>query len=279
MGAGPGRRKPVAPQDVTHAIMGQTIQAVWEDFYNHKLWSRSFKKAETLPRLLDIMTEHKLNSMLQNLRPDSFVRLLSHEEMLKVCKQGVIGTVSTFQHHELWRIPMRVEIDLEARVYGVKVGGRADFVVEPKEGGILLDGKNTTNKESVHPDQLRWYGLLYRAKYGEYPNKLGFVYYRYPYDPLTEETGISWVSLHSNEVESLADKIREVHLRMVGRDFVATPSPAACRWCKYKEVCPDKHLTPSEKLALEPPPKGEVFGLDGIEVKGGDYEGTNATDI
>lgn len=253
LGFGPGKRKKVET-DRSHAVMGQVIQATLEDFYNTSLWTQFEKDRDGLRRVLGVAARNWLSNYIKkDLLGQKVPLRVDFKEMLETCKAGARGYVDTLEAHGLWGVPAKAEFDMTMTYEGVVLGGRADFLFEPHHGGMVLDGKNTKDKRSVDPDQLRWYGFLYKARYGVNPEKLGFVWYRTP-----GNSGITWVDTSNKEYDDLLRRAKRVHLRMVNREFAPTPSLDACKWCDFRHECPDRHQEISETLEDGP------VGLDGV---------------
>lgn len=236
VGGGEGRSKPI-PVVVNrkHAIMGQVIQKVWEETYERNLWER-FATIEKLETFLLRVSDAFLNQ--EYLRKNGPYDSDEYSEMIEVCRQGVSSYITTAKHYGIWGVRAKPELRMEADLGGgVIIGGRADFVFEPAEGGIILDGKNTKNPSSVKNDQLRWYALLYQHTYGVKPKKLGFVWYRYPFDEEKNQKGIKWVRYTKKDEERLVEKAKRVHLKMHAGDFEPNPSENSCSFCDYRSVC------------------------------------------
>ena len=106
------------------------------------------------------------------------------------------------------------------------------------------------------PDQLRWYALCFYLTYNQLPNRLGFVFYRYPYgNPMVDvdgqpvldemgnqktEPGVEWVPFTMDDLKGLGQRATDTHKALHKELFVAKPSPTACRFCDYESVCPER---------------------------------------
>jgi hypothetical protein len=248
LGRGPGKGKP-KPLDKSmhHAVMGIVIQAVLEDFYNKELW----KQQSGLTKLLVDMTKEKLTSTLPRFYID-WDDAPSFQEMETVCTDGVLGYLQTMKAHKLLGVYARSEVEL----YGfaanwLPVGGRADFVVRRDDVGItLLDGKNSgTKMKWVDPDQLRWYALCFSLAYRRMPDRLGFVWFRFPYDEGSGEQGVDWVDFTKRDLVALVDRAKKVRRGQEAEKFKATPSYKVCRFCDYESVCPQRQEAKAENAA------------------------------
>lgn len=248
LGAGPGRSKP-KPHDKSrhHAVMGIVIQGVLEHFYNAELW----KHREGLKDRLVRMTRDRLLDELPRNRID-WRESPPHTELEEVCVSGVLGYMRTMQVHKLLGPYARSEVNLFG--YATKylaLGGRADFVIRREDVGItIMDGKNSQTKmKYVDPDQLRWYALCFALSYHKLPDRLGFVWYRYPYDEATGEQGVDWVDFTRRDLRELLDRAQVVRKGQRKEDFDAKPAYQVCRFCDYESVCPQRQAAREENAA------------------------------
>jgi hypothetical protein len=248
LGRGPGKGKP-KPLDKSmhHAVMGIVIQAVLEDFYNKELW----KQQSGLTKLLVDTTKEKLTSTLPRFYID-WDDAPSFQEMETVCIDGVLGYLQTMKAHKLLGVYARSEVEL----YGfaanwLPLGGRADFVIRRDDVGItLLDGKNSgTKMKWVDQDQLRWYALCFSLAYRRMPDRLGFVWFRYPYEEGSGEQGVDWVDFMKRDLVALVDRAKKVRRGQETEKFKATPSYKVCRFCDYESVCPQRQEAKAENAA------------------------------
>jgi len=243
LGRGPGRGKPKPVKSSWHhALMGVVIQAAIEDMYNDELW----RHPASLQRELLERVEREFKRQLA--KPRNYVdwRLSpSREELLKVCREGVIGYLRTMKHNKLLGPYAKAEEDLVGYVDKfTPIGGRVDMVIQREDTGItLLDGKNSTHKgKYTDPDQLRWYALCFQLAYSRVPDRLGFVYYRYPHGKPIEgtdevESGVEWVDCTREDIQGLAQRAVKVRKGLYRQKFEPTPTPSGCRFCDYETVC------------------------------------------
>jgi hypothetical protein len=112
------------------------------------------------------------------------------------------------------------------------IGGKLDFLIrrddEPLKGITILDGKNAASRgKYTDPDQLRFYALTFYLQSGVMPDRLGFVYFRFPYGyipPESEwekgpdgtpikpepETGIEWIPFTRDDLTGIAQDRKSV---------------------------------------------------------------------
>lgn len=240
VGGGPGKRKPKPVKDSRHhAVMGIVIQKVIERLYNDELWKTP---AGLLPRLLE-MTEREFAYEIKTNYID-WRQAPPKAEMLQVCLDGVRGYMRTMKAHKLLGPYARAEYDLVGWVNKfTPVGGRADVIIRREDTGIsIIDGKNGKEKgKYTTPDQLRWYALCYYLAFGKLPDRVGFVYYRFPYGhPKPDggvEDGVDWVPVTRPDIEGLAQRAIDARKAMDKEKFAPTPSPQACKFCDYETIC------------------------------------------
>jgi len=274
LGRGPGKGKP-RPQDDSkhHPVMGIVIQAVLEDFYND-YW---FKHPEGLQQRMVQATKEKLISTLPRFYIDW--EKITFEEMEEVCVSGVVGYLQTMRAHKLLGVYAKSEVELSGQIASwLPVGGRADFVIRREDTGIsLLDGKNSgTKMKYVDPDQLRWYALCFSLAYHRLPDRLGFVWFRYPHDPETGEEGVDWVEFTRRDLTELVERAKKVRRGQEHERFKPTPAYKVCRFCDFESVCPArleakmanaaKRQRKNPELPVIDSPTGTLtFGFGGIQ--------------
>lgn len=235
VGGGPGRKKPKPEQrSEHHAVMGVVIQSVIETFYNDELW----RHPDGIKRRLTKMTEAAMAQTLSKRYVD-WRYAPSEAEMLEVCTSGVIGYLRTMKQHKFLGPYARAEVHVHGNIDKWNpIGGYLDLLIRREDTGItIIDGKNAkTKNEYVDPDQLRFYALCFYLAYHQLPDRLAFVWYRYPYDG-EEEEGVEWVPFTKEDLQRLARRARDARRLMDKRKFDPTPSSAACKWCDYESVC------------------------------------------
>jgi CRISPR/Cas system-associated exonuclease Cas4 (RecB family) len=220
--------------------MGITIQGVLEDLYNNELW----KNPKGLKDRLIEMTEKRFKLELAGSYID-WNRAPSKEALLRTCVDGVCGYLKTMKQNRLLGPYARSEVDLVGYVNKyTPIGGRVDFLVRRDDTGTsILDGKNSTHKgKYTDPDQLRWYALCFYLSYHKMPDRIGFVYFRYPHGLPIEgseevESGVDWVDFSREDLRGIAERAVDARKNMDKEKFEPTPSPSACRFCDYETVC------------------------------------------
>lgn len=248
LGNGPGRPKsqPVK-KSAHHALMGIVIQAVLEKMYNEELYRD--------PKVLSqrLIAEVEREWFRQAKKPRNWVDYreagMSEEEMIQICRDGVTGFLKTMKAHKLIGPYAKSEVNLIGWINKwLCVGGKSDFIIRRDDNGItLLDGKNTKRKmDGVNPDQLRWYAMVFKLAYRKSPDRLGFVWFRFPYgvenlnaetQELETEQGIEWVPFTEEDLRGLALRAQQARDGMRKEKFEPTPSPKTCEYCDFASVC------------------------------------------
>jgi len=264
VGGGPGKGKPIPLQKSEHhAVLGTVIQAVLERFYNDELW-RLLKPEQLRARLLELADE---NLKLELARRFVDWRLSPPmDELRQTIKDGILGYMKTLKAHMLLGPYAKAEVELLGYVNKyTPVGGRADVIIRRDDTGVtILDGKNGKRYKDgkggwityTDPDQLRWYAMLFYLCHQRMPERLGFVYYRYPYgasvldadgNPTEEkEPGVVWVSYTKDDLKGLALRAVEARKAMDREHFAPVPSYKQCKFCNYESVCPERQAQREE---------------------------------
>ena len=282
-GLGKPKPKPLIKSE-HHIIMGVVIQEVIEKFYNEFLW-RLLSPHQLKDRLLELCDE---GLKLQIAKHYIDWRIAPPKtELEKMVRDGVMGYMKTLKAHKFLGPYARAEVDLVA--YADKycpIGGRADVIFTRDDvGTTILDGKNGARykdgkggyKTYTNPEQLRWYALCFYLAYHKMVDRLGFVYYRYPYGtPILKEDGtesgeieqgVVWVTYTKDDIKGLAQRAIDARKAIDKEKFVATPEPKTCRFCDYETVCPERQaMRESNKRRPNCPTDAKLDSITGLEV-------------
>lgn len=251
LGRGPGKRKkPKKPDSVHNAVPGRVIAKVMEDLYKQEL----YKHPKTLIKELDRRVRVEFQRQLADPRNHIDWRApgcMSQADMLQLCLDCTVNYLKTMKHQRLIGQWTRAEYDMAAFIDKYNpIGGKADLVfrrtVEPNIGLTVLDGKASKHKgKYTDPDQVRWYALMFFLTHGVIPDRLGFIYFRYPYgfeheDGVIDE-GIDWIECDKDEhLVPLAKRAKEARRGMMKQKFDPNPVPSYCRFCEFEEECPER---------------------------------------
>ena len=294
LGNGLGRKKSKPFKKTEHhAVMGIVIQAVIERFYNDELW-KVLTPLQLQDRLMELMDEHYRLELSSH-----FIdwNKTTHEEMKETIRKGIKGYMRTLKQNKLIGPYAHAEADLVGYVNKwTPIGGRADLLIRRDDTGItIIDGKNSRRYKDrtkkggwmtfTDPDQLRWYALCFYLSYRRLPDRIGFVYYRYPSgdtvldtdgNPVldeqgaeTKEDGVVWVPFTMDDIKGLGQRANDALLGMKREKFKATPTPKTCRFCDYESECPERQ---AQKQANRRKPRGVDAKIDGIGAGGGFHD-------
>ena len=268
LGAGDGRPKPgKKKKSEHHAVMGIVIADVMELFYNNEMWRRPSTLRDELEQLTGEFFEKTVSK--------KYIEWGSgwtptKTEMFKVCLDGVLNYIGTMRENKILGSYARAEVDLRTQIDKYNpIGGRADLIVRRSDNGITIyDGKNSKHVGTyTDPDQLRWYALCFKLAYNQMPDRLAFIYFRYPFgsppEGKSEEewTGIVEVPFTKDDLRGLAHRARTASKSMWKGKWEANPSPSNCKFCEYEHVCSarqDQRQSRSRKKNLPPMQEGLI---------------------
>lgn len=260
-------------ENCVNTLFGDTVGHIFEDFYNEKLWKN---KSKTTQVLLDRVDETFKKVCKEQTKLDRFTGKATRtinweddianyhtpEEVLVDVREAVVRGMNIIRVYQLLGPYTKAEVKLDIKQDGDTYAGRADFIMDriaPHNDRIILDGKGTKNPQWVDPDQLRWYGMLHRERYGKTPDKMGFLLWRL--DPMQS---IDWLSFSEDDLEKMywdalkatrrikkrMAQLKGIHrLDVVQEVFSPRPSDDACRFCPFARpgIC-DKGAPLFEKL-------------------------------
>lgn len=246
---GNGSGKPKTKSDKIsrhHAVMGIAIHHAIEKLYNDEIWRTPKKVTENLVKI----AEEKFLELFDSSYIDLEEAQMTKEDMLKVVVEGAKGFVQTFKHQKLLGEYSRAEVKMLAWIDNWNpIGGYIDILIRRTGVITVLDSKNSKVKMGFcDPRQLHFYALLFKLSYRKLPDRLGFVWLRYPYSEEKEEEGITWLNFTAQEIEEISKTALETKKKMYKKKFVATPSNSSCKFCEFQSVCPER----KEDLKLEP---------------------------
>lgn len=244
LGAGLGKSKPkTTKKSYQHIIMGWVVGGVIEDFYNLELWRNQMELKHRLKKRVANKLEYYLS------KPKKYYvdwnESPPKEELLQVCIDGVLGFLKTLKHNRLLGPYAKSEVELIAHLNNYcPVGGKVDILFHRDDTGFtILDGKNSKEKGKwTDPDQLRWYAMCFLHMKGYKPDRLGFVYFRYPHGTPIKggegiHSGVDYIDWDISELKALSHRAQEVSKKIFKKKFAPTPSRASCQWCEYSDKC------------------------------------------
>jgi hypothetical protein len=262
-----GKTKLAVPDNRVNMLFGSAVGTIFEAFYNDKVW-----KSANVSQALDTLVEPTVQRIMQEeMRrggmfnwSDPKANYHSVDSMFDAVRKAVPNGLAIIKLHRLLGPVAEAEMKLDSEVRGHILGGRADFVIErtsPHGDLVILDGKGSKHREKyVDGMQLRWYAMLYRYRFGKVPDRLGFVFWRYPpgksldWEPFTPE-GLTDLSI--NAIETIV-RIEEGQASLRGEApsgngaFAAVPEKQHCNLCSFMPVCPEGAVVTKSPMALAP---------------------------
>lgn len=265
---------PPKPDNGINALFGIIIGGIFEVFYRDRIWQHK----NYVDRLFSLIEPQFVAATTQQRRPvmydwsDPKANYQSKADLFKDVAEAIPVGLTLIKENRLLGLKAEPEMKLDAK-FGTKnehlIGGRADFVIErvsPENDLIILDGKGSKHREKyvdggapkrkgapIEGTQLKWYALLYRKHFGRLPDKLGYVFWRFPHP-----TGMEWIEFTKSSVDALehqvvstldrlAKNVRRLELvsgqkktydELRQELFPAQPS-GGCRFCSYSASCPE----------------------------------------
>ena len=246
-GHGSGNRKPKPEQRSRHhAVFGIVIQHAIEAMYNDELYRDPTNILSQMLAIGEKEFDRQIDKPKNNINYSE--ARMTRIEMWDLCAAGITGFIQTMKAHRFLGPYARAEVDLVGWIDTQNpIGGRADTIIRRDDTGVtILDGKNTKYKmRYTDSDQLRGYALLYKLLYKELPDRLAYVWYRFPHGHVTAdkdgkeetETGVAWVEFDEQDLQGLAQRALEAKQNMEAQQFDPTPSPKTCDFCDFVTVC------------------------------------------
>lgn len=242
--------------DPKNTLFGSAIGKLFEWFYNQKLWSRS----DTNNRLV-FLTDSAVRDCLRSSNLD----VNDYRDLIVKTKEEIEHLipkiVQVIKDHRLLTSCSRSEVDLTVDCTNIKVklGGRADFIHGTGSAVWILDGKGSLHREKfVDSEQLIWYALQHYMKFHVVPARIGFLYYKFPDDP------IQWISFDEKSLRNSVNMTLEVVRKIKTDSFASAPS-GECHRCGYRPKCDDgmKYLA-ARKLATGGRIQDSIFDLESV---------------
>ena len=252
-------KKQDVPDDPRKAMFGLVMGMVFEWFYNKKLWSLPDPEVECL-KMADVAIEDvcDMKRFDRATYPDFIPELRSE------VRKFIPSAVSSIREHKLLGLNSRSEVDLTvehaSKRHGLKlkIGGRADFIHGPKPI-MIIDGKGSLHREKyVDSEQLIWYAVQHYLKYHIAPDKLGFLHYRFPQDP------VQWILYDEQSMRNNLNNTFDVALKIMKGKFDAAPS-GECHRCEFRVLCQDgiKYLA-SRRVLNGGRVENSIFDLEDV---------------
>jgi hypothetical protein len=279
VGGGPGNPRPLPERESHHLTVADVvIQACIAKYYNDEL----YREPSTASANVLHFFEAEWFRRTQQVHINYNAARRTPEQLHDNCREAVLGFLRTMRAHALLGTYSKANVELIGWIDKWNaVGGNADLIIRHRDHGIsLLVGKNSKKKDPSY-DELVWYALLFRLSYRQIPDRLGFLWHKFPYgDPALDkkgkplldeagqpevEQGVEWVPFTEDDVRGMAQRALDAKKQMRKKLFEASPVPSQCRTCLYESVCELRQAQKarnSAKRKKRPP-------LEEIQKKGG----------
>lgn len=221
-------KKPSIERDISSSIVGSTIGVIFEWFYNREIW-KSSNVYEELADLIDPALRQAYKNSKHDFNHDAYS--LYNEDLKALIKNGL----SIIRSNRLLKDENSAEVDLTVlKRHGdliIKLVGYADFILRDSREIIIIDGKAVADYDKyTDPEQLIWYGLQHYMKYRVSPDKLGFLFWRNPENPL------KWIDFNEDDYRNSLRTTLKVVDNIINKKFQETPS-SKCKLCTYRPIC------------------------------------------
>lgn len=225
--------KTEAVRDPRTSFFGSIIGKLFEWFYEDQLWAEDDPEKSVLA-LLPKATKTILEEEGFERSSDARYVATVEDEIRELVPSGL----ETIRAHRLVSENSHAELKLnvtypsEKRGFSVRLGGKADFVHYHSPLDVwILDGKGSRHREKyVDSEQVIWYATQHYLKFHVAPSRIGFIYWRFPDDP------IQWVEYGSQSIKDSLDLTLDVVEKIRLKLFDPKPS-SDCHGCDYKGLC------------------------------------------
>lgn len=217
-------------KDISASIVGSTIGVIFQWFYEKEIWKSKNPKQDLIdlvePALRQAYHESKhefdhnayfvYGDQIKNL-VDNGLRIIRSNRLLKDENLAETDLTAYKKHGEIT----------------LKLVGRSDFILRDSSETIILDGKATEEKDKyTDPEQLIWYALLHYMKFKFSPDKIGFLFWKFPDNPM------KWVDFNEDDYRNSLRTTLNVVDNIISKKFDAAPKPG-CKVCNYRNFCPE----------------------------------------
>lgn len=218
--------------DPKNSLFGSVVGKLFEWFYERRAYLQKNPTALVMSWVTAASTLVFAKEKWDPIEDRSFAL-----ELMADIETYVPAAVDVIRRHKLVTPGSVAELDLtqEYTKDGVtmKLGGRADFLHRSGHSVTLLDGKGSKYRDTyVDTMQLIWYATLHYLKYRVAPDRVGFIYWRFPSDP------VQWVGYTENDMRQVLARAFDTEEKV--RLKVFDPSPSVnCRRCDFLSGCQD----------------------------------------
>lgn len=252
--------KPVVESDPRSSMFGISIGKILEWFYERRLWSLPNPTEACIALVEDSINYACKDKKFEPLSDPAFITTMRQDLYFFIPK-----SLEIIQKHGFLTVNSRAEVDLtttyEHPIHGsLKLGGRCDFLHGNDRTQItILDGKASRHREKfMDSDQLIWYALLHYLKYHVAPVKLGFIFFKFPENP------VQWIAYDESDMRKVVDDTFDVANKIQLKMFDPRPSDD-CTLCDYKGLCEEGTKFLSKKRADANRIGSSIFDIESID--------------
>lgn len=242
---------PTATINDYNKIYGRLIEKFFELYCNMWRFNTPYMFPEQIREKLQKIYDDLLRSSIINWSDPWCTQ--TKEELFEMA-YGHVYTIMNSQNQNFF-LNTKAEVSYELKLKdGVLITSRIDFIHKDPfgEGVSIIDGKGS-NKigKNVNNDQLFLYALIYFLHNKVLPREIGFFYYQFnTYVP---------IPYNMETLNELKNKLSmDIKIITTTKDFEASPSPKACKFCIYNNNC-SEHLADKATRVRE----SKITGLDG----------------
>jgi len=247
-------------ENAVNTLYGSIVSSLIEDFYERELWrSRDPKPRKLVMDLVDETVQRVIDE--ESNKKGRYIEFdgegsnyASREELEADVRDTVPRALGAIRFHRLLGPMARAEIKLDSEVDGHKLGGRVDFMIrraKPLCDKVILDGKGSKKRavRYLDWDQLLWYGVLHRERFGKAPDKLGYFLWRF-----SPQDALMWLDFDEGKLDAFKAKVMGIiaqtaawleetdgqGIEQVKKTFKPKPSQQNCRFCTFatQDLCP-----------------------------------------
>jgi len=216
--------------DSLASIRGNLVQTLLEHTYAHE-----FLKLPPEDLILALQASWRWGvSFYKPLNTVSPKELLSLRVEIFSTLPKIFDTMNT---HGLWASHQEVEKALWWDMHslpGVRLTGKADFVLCDPGNMTLIDGKWVGNPSYLDARQLGFYALILSKMTGKIPQRA--LFWLYPQGRILDFSADvltpAFFQLVLQDASKVATQIRSL-------DDTPHASSYNCKWCKHRDICPD----------------------------------------
>jgi len=219
-------------KDMSSSLLGSTVGILFQWFYERDLW----KHPDVQNRMESLISDAFREAFKQSkVEPDFSLIDRIEPEIPTYIRNGI----SIIRENRLLRAENLAEVDLTICKTAtdthpvIKLGGRADFILRDPSEIVLLDGKASVHRDLyTDAEQLIWYALQYYLKFRKAPDRVGFLFWGFPENPM------KWIEYTEEDLRASYRKTLKVVTDIQSQKFDINTS-SNCKVCDYRPMCPE----------------------------------------